>query len=170
MRKFTYTLFGFLICLAVSCSLHHTQTSERITALEESNAQLESTIRVLEERVIQLEESVPSANETEPESMTPVPLSIKDRIRAVCVEEDFARCDDLIRLAECESSLNPRARNISRRERSYGLYQINRKAHPHVTIEQAQDVEWSTRWAIQRFRLQGWEDWQVCKRKKHLRR
>lgn len=39
----------------------------------------------------------------------------------------------------CESSFNPIATHISKREQSYGLSQINRLAHPGVSIQQAED-------------------------------
>jgi hypothetical protein len=43
----------------------------------------------------------------------------------------------------CESGYNPNARNISEKEDSNGLVQINLKAHPDITIENARDVEFS---------------------------
>ena len=38
-----------------------------------------------------------------------------------------------------ESGFNPNAQNVSDKERSYGLGQINLNAHPQITEEQAKD-------------------------------
>lgn len=42
-------------------------------------------------------------------------------------------------VVNCESSFNPTATHISKREQSYGLVQINRLAHPNISIQQAED-------------------------------
>lgn len=39
---------------------------------------------------------------------------------------------------------------------SYGCYQINLGYHPNVTIEQAEDLEWSTRWTAKRLKANEW--------------
>lgn len=54
----------------------------------------------------------------------------------------------VLAIAEQESGYDPNAEAITPYEESYGLYQINLLAHPEVTIEQAKDVEFSTRWTI----------------------
>ena len=50
------------------------------------------------------------------------------------------------------------------RENSWGAWQIHLTAHPEITKEQAQSVEWSTDWAAQQF-AQGnkrkWTCWQT---------
>ncbi len=48
------------------------------------------------------------------------------------------------KIIKCESGGNPMATNITPREASYGIVQINRKAHPHISIEQARDIDFST--------------------------
>jgi soluble lytic murein transglycosylase-like protein len=42
-------------------------------------------------------------------------------------------------VVRCESSWNPNATHISKWEQSYGLGQINRLAHPDVSIKQAEN-------------------------------
>lgn len=44
-----------------------------------------------------------------------------------------------------ESDLNPQAIRVTKRERSYGLFQINTKVHK-VTKRQALDPEWAAHW------------------------
>ena len=39
----------------------------------------------------------------------------------------------------CESSWSAGATNVSKKEQSYGLVQINRLAHPSISIQQAED-------------------------------
>jgi hypothetical protein len=43
----------------------------------------------------------------------------------------------------CESSWNRKAVHISKWEESYGLVQINLKAHPTITVEQAEDPDFA---------------------------
>lgn len=42
-------------------------------------------------------------------------------------------------IMQCESGFNPTATKITKREQSYGLVQINRLAHPSISIQQAED-------------------------------
>lgn len=51
-----------------------------------------------------------------------------------------------IRVAQCESSLNPTAKGDG--GNSYGLWQIHLPSHPDITKEQALDPQWSTDWAM----------------------
>lgn len=39
---------------------------------------------------------------------------------------------------------------------SYGYFQINRGYHPDVSIEQANDLEWSARWTAKRLKKNEW--------------
>lgn len=43
----------------------------------------------------------------------------------------------------CESSNNPKATKITKWEQSYGLVQINRLAHPEISIKQAEDPDFA---------------------------
>lgn len=51
----------------------------------------------------------------------------------------------------CESSLNPNAKNITSRERSYGVAQINLMAHKNITIEQATNPQFAIEWTAKQF-------------------
>jgi len=169
MRKFAlvctmYTLS--VVGLLVGCGLAKQDTldgvRDQVDELERTNYELRCQVDMLTQRVHQLEqELIPP----EPEK----PMSVADRIRKVAKEEGYPYPEKLIKLAKCESSLNPKAKNVSRRERSYGVFQINLKAHRHITYEQATDVEWATRWSIGRIRKSGFRDWKICSRRMGLR-
>jgi len=66
-----------------------------------------------------------------------------------------------------DPALDPQAHNPgyplpdgSRSEDSWGYWQINLLAHTRVTIEQATDPEWSTRYAAAlRYNRGNWRDW-----------
>ena len=49
------------------------------------------------------------------------------------------------KMIHCESTHNPKAVNINKWEESYGLVQINLKAHTNVSKEQALDPDFSVR-------------------------
>lgn len=49
-----------------------------------------------------------------------------------------------------ESGYNPKAKNINKRETSYGLAQINLLAHPNVTRQQAEDPNFAIDFAAKR--------------------
>ena len=51
--------------------------------------------------------------------------------------------ETLLSVIKCESSMNPEAHNHTKRENSYGLVQINLKAHPEIKKEQALDPSFS---------------------------
>ena len=79
-------------------------------------------------------------------------------IKMVC-EEEKVDPDLAIRVAKCESSLNPKARNInSPTSIDRGLFQINNYYHPEVTDAQADDPIFATRFFCKAF-LNGNLDW-----------
>ena len=47
------------------------------------------------------------------------------------------------RIVQCESEYNIDAVNKTSKEYSVGLVQINRLAHPHITVEEAKDPEFA---------------------------
>lgn len=62
-----------------------------------------------------------------------------------------ANPDVLEAIANNESSLRPTTTpNINARETSYGPFQINLKAHPEITKEQASDYNFAVKWASDR--------------------
>jgi soluble lytic murein transglycosylase-like protein len=50
---------------------------------------------------------------------------------------------DLYAIVKCESQFNPNARNLSEKEDSWSWVQINRKAHPHISVSQAKDLDFA---------------------------
>ena len=55
---------------------------------------------------------------------------------------------DLLAIARHESGFNNNAENVSAREQSYGPFQINRNAHPDITIAQAKDYVFAVNWTV----------------------
>lgn len=47
------------------------------------------------------------------------------------------------KIVKCESGYNPNAKNITQKEKSYGLSQINLLAHKHITIEEATNPDFA---------------------------
>lgn len=71
----------------------------------------------------------------------------------------------MARLILCESQNNPLAENISEVEESYGLVQINLKAHPHITKEQATDPEFAIDFMAKNLAKGREEMWYNCYQK-----
>lgn len=57
----------------------------------------------------------------------------------------------MARIIACESTNNPNARNLTEREESYGLVQINLLAHTNITIEQATNPEFAIEFLAKNF-------------------
>lgn len=83
-----------------------------------------------------------------------VPPSAKDHDVALAIvkiaqEKDFKWPDYLVRLAYCESRLNPKARNDNGQYGiDRGVFQINSFYHPDISDAQADDLEFATNWTI----------------------
>ena len=75
-------------------------------------------------------------------------LTVREQIEYIALLEDFD-AEYLIRLAFCESSLNP---NAIGKLGEVGLYQYYLKFHPDVSRECALDVECSTRKTIEKLK------------------
>jgi len=75
-------------------------------------------------------------------------LSVEDEIRYLADINNFPYPDYLVRLAKCESSLNPKA--IGDSGKSRGLFQIHKGYHPEITDEQAFDIAFATEWTMQK--------------------
>lgn len=82
------------------------------------------------------------------------------QIQKIAEDNDFPP-ELLISLARCESGFDPYA--IGDNGNSYGLWQIYLKYHPDVSKEQAQDINFSTVWTINKFKAGGWRLW-TCAR------
>ncbi len=95
----------------------------------------------------------------------PASNPIEQTIRLICLR--LGQDPDLaIRVAKCESSLNPRAINTNRDgSRDRGLFQINEKYHPEVTDDQAFDPEFATQFfcdAVKNGHLSWWDASKTC--------
>lgn len=78
--------------------------------------------------------------------------SIEKIIRQIAKEEKVDP-DLAIRVAECESGLNPTARNYNSPDSvDRGLFQINSKYHPHVSDIEADNPEFATRFFCKAFK------------------
>lgn len=89
--------------------------------------------------------------------------TIQELIIRICVEE---KVDPLLglKVAECESSFNPTARNTSITGNiDRGLYQISTKWHPEVSDKQADDPEFATRFFCKQVNAGLLSDWDSSK-------
>jgi len=73
-------------------------------------------------------------------------LTVEDKIRKVAKEKNFQYADYLVKLAYCESKLDPLA--IGDQGNSRGLFRIHKVYHPEVSTLMAFNVEQSTAWTI----------------------
>jgi len=91
--------------------------------------------------------------------------TIEDIIRTICKEEKVDP-NLAIKVAKCESNLNPKAININTGgDRDRGLFQINEKWHPEVTDEQAFDPFFATKFFCKAFKggfLSWWDASKKC--------
>lgn len=70
-----------------------------------------------------------------------------------------------IKVARCESSLNPNATNTNTDGSiDRGIYQINSKWHPEVSADQAFDAEFSARFFCKQFKAGMLSDWNASKK------
>jgi len=93
--------------------------------------------------------------------------TVEQTIRRIAKEMDFKWTDYLVRLAYCESRLNPLAvndrNNNPAHSKDRGLFQLNDYWHKNVPDSVAFDAEASTRWAIEKINNGGQGIW-VCDR------
>ena len=72
-------------------------------------------------------------------------------------EEEGVDWKVLYAIGQKESQYHPnRVGDTHLKNASYGYFQINRGYHPTVTIEQANDLEWSARWTAKRLKKNEW--------------
>jgi hypothetical protein len=92
-------------------------------------------------------------------------LTVEQKIRIIAKEEGFKWPDYLVRLADCESKLGKykenRQGNYPQDSVDRGVYMINDYWHAEVSDEQAHDLEWATRWTINRIN-QGYQHEWAC--------
>lgn len=70
------------------------------------------------------------------------PVSIEDKIVYYSDKYDVS-AEIISNVISCESTMNPKAINSSRKEFSVGLSQINLMAHKNITVNQAMDPDFS---------------------------
>lgn len=88
--------------------------------------------------------------------------TVEETIRRLAQETGFRWPDYLVRLAHCESRLDPKATNDNGRYGiDRGVFQINSYYHGEVTDAQAFDLEWATRWTMDRINRGYQHEW-VC--------
>lgn len=73
-------------------------------------------------------------------------ITVEAEIRQIAQNEGFEWPDYLVRLATCESKLDPSARGDSGYSR--GLFQIHKLYWPSVSDEEADSILWSTKWTM----------------------
>lgn len=87
--------------------------------------------------------------------------SVEVQIREIAKEHNFQWPDYLIRLAMCESSLNPQA--VGDDGKSRGLFQIHSGYHPEVSDAEAKNIKFATEWTMAKIN-QGKQHLWVCDR------
>lgn len=65
----------------------------------------------------------------------------------------------VLSVVRCESNFDKGAEHHSSKEDSYGIFQINLRAHPEITKEQALDPLWSTKFAMDQITKGHWSIW-----------
>ena len=90
-----------------------------------------------------------------PKHKTWVKGDVKQMIKLKAIENNL-NPNYLVKLADCESSLNPKVQSKFMqsygREQSFGLFQIHLKAHKNITVQQALDPVFNTTWAIEQIK------------------
>lgn len=86
--------------------------------------------------------------------------TVEETIRRLAQETGFKWSDYLVRLAYCESRFDPNATNDNGRYGiDRGVFQINSYYHGEVTDAQAFDLEWATRWTMDRINRGYQHEW-----------
>ena len=67
--------------------------------------------------------------------------------------------EDALKIAKCESGLNPKAFNPTNNSNDRGIFQISTKWHPEVSDECGFDEECNIREAKRIFNESGWDAW-----------
>lgn len=103
------------------------------------------------------------ASSTSPTTVKVVGETPEQLIRRIAKEENFKWPDYLVKLAKCESLLDPKWHNtfgnypVGSIDR--GLFQINDYWHKEVTEAQALNPEWATHWTIKQINNGKQSEW-----------
>lgn len=88
--------------------------------------------------------------------------SVMERIRIIAYQEGFRFPDYLSRLAYCESRYDLFALNANKDGTiDRGVFQINDYWHPDVSTAQAMDLEFATKWTIEKINA-GYQHLWAC--------
>ena len=90
------------------------------------------------------------------------PAHIEEYIHYVAGKEGVS-VSKVLSIARCESGFKMGAIHSTDKEYSVGVFQINLKAHPYITLEQALNPFFNISWAIDRMREGLW-NWWTCAR------
>lgn len=85
-----------------------------------------------------------------PKPMYVKPLTVEETI-VKAAQAWGTPAEPIIQTLKCESQLNPKATNSTSREYSVGIAQINLKAHPTITEEEARDIEFAANFTAENF-------------------
>ena len=85
-------------------------------------------------------------------SEKPTKEDIERYIRQVAREHGVDE-NMFVAVAKCESGFNPLAHGDGHLGGSYGIWQIHKPAHPDVSYEEATDIEFSTLWAVEKWKI-----------------
>ena len=88
-------------------------------------------------------------------------LSIQDYIGVYSFVYDVPVAT-LSSVIACESSFNPNAENITEREASFGLSQINLLAHRHISKEEALDPKYAIKFMAENISKGKGNMWKTC--------
>lgn len=89
------------------------------------------------------------AEAPEPE-VKPIPTDVKGMIIYFADKYDVS-AERMENTLKCESSLSSEATNITAREHSVGISQINLRAHKDITEAQARDNQFAIEWTAKAF-------------------
>lgn len=81
------------------------------------------------------------------------------QLRALAVLAGFSDPDVAAAVAMAESRGNPAAQNVTSREASYGLWQINVRAHPQYDAARLLDPTYNAQAAFAIRQASGWAPW-----------
>lgn len=88
----------------------------------------------------------------------PKPTDVKGLI-AYHAKEYGVSAERMEKTMICESGLNPKSTNITSREHSVGIAQINLLAHKTITEAQARDIDFATEWTAKQFSMGNARIW-----------
>ena len=111
-----------------------------------------------------IEQKAPLQGENEAKTATPATIIEKVMARS---KEAGADPYKMVEIAICESRLNPNARNLTAKEDSRGIFQVNVVAHPNYDVLRLYEVDYNLMAAMQIWKNESYGAWKNCLQK-HL--